>query len=158
MLYAFNRSNASLLAEISAYYIKFLVRHLPHLLHGSYARVCGHGYWECIKLAIDTLLLWAGQPMNGGGSSYNLRSRVWGYQNDKKSHNFIAIVTADRSQRFTVCRYYNRRYYFWAENFDIRRICTLHNLPAICDRACENRACGLKYTVSFDGTYLNAEM
>ena len=28
----------------------------------------------------------------------------------------------------------------------------------ICDRACENRACGLKYTMSFDETYLNTEM
>jgi len=27
-----------------------------------------------------------------------------------------------------------------------------------CDRACENRACGLKYTMSFDETYLNTEM
>ena len=27
-----------------------------------------------------------------------------------------------------------------------------------CDRACENRACGLKYTMSFDKTYLNAQM
>jgi len=32
------------------------------------------------------------------------------------------------------------------------------DLHAICDRACENRACGLKYTMSFDETYLNAEM
>ena len=31
-------------------------------------------------------------------------------------------------------------------------------LQHICDRACENRACGLKYTVSFDETYLNTEM
>ena len=27
-----------------------------------------------------------------------------------------------------------------------------------CDRAWENRACGLKYTMSFDETYLNIEM
>ena len=27
-----------------------------------------------------------------------------------------------------------------------------------CDRACENRACGLKYTMSFDEIYLNIEM
>ena len=27
-----------------------------------------------------------------------------------------------------------------------------------CDRACENRACGLKYTMSFDETFLNVEM
>ena len=27
-----------------------------------------------------------------------------------------------------------------------------------CDRACKNRACGLKYTMSFDETYLNIEM
>ena len=27
-----------------------------------------------------------------------------------------------------------------------------------CDRACENRACGIKYTMSFDETYLNTEM
>jgi len=27
-----------------------------------------------------------------------------------------------------------------------------------CDRACENRACGLKYTISIDETYLNTEM
>jgi len=27
-----------------------------------------------------------------------------------------------------------------------------------CDRACKNRACGLKYTMSFDDTYLNAEI
>ena len=30
-VYASNRSNASLLAEVSAHYTKFLVRHLPHL-------------------------------------------------------------------------------------------------------------------------------
>ena len=29
---------------------------------------------------------------------------------------------------------------------------------SICDWACENRACGLKYTMSFDETYLNTEM
>ena len=28
----------------------------------------------------------------------------------------------------------------------------------ICDRACENRACGLKYTMSFDEKYLYTEM
>ena len=28
----------------------------------------------------------------------------------------------------------------------------------ICDWACKNRACGLKYTMSFDETYLNTEM
>jgi len=28
----------------------------------------------------------------------------------------------------------------------------------ICDWACENRASGLKYTMSFVGTYLNTEM
>jgi len=27
-----------------------------------------------------------------------------------------------------------------------------------CDRACENRACGLKYAMLFDSTYLNTEM
>ena len=27
-----------------------------------------------------------------------------------------------------------------------------------CDWACENRACGLKYTISFDKTYLNTEI
>jgi len=27
-----------------------------------------------------------------------------------------------------------------------------------CDRACENRACGLKYALLFDSTYLNTEM
>ena len=27
-----------------------------------------------------------------------------------------------------------------------------------CDWACENRACGLKYTMLFDETYLNTEM
>ena len=32
------------------------------------------------------------------------------------------------------------------------------NISLICDRACENRACGLKYTMSFDETYLNTEM
>ena len=31
-------------------------------------------------------------------------------------------------------------------------------LATICDRACENRACGLKYTMSFDETYLNIEI
>ena len=31
VLYASNRSNASLLAEASAHYTKFLVRYLPHL-------------------------------------------------------------------------------------------------------------------------------
>jgi len=31
MLYASNRSNASLLAEVSAHCAKFLERHLPHL-------------------------------------------------------------------------------------------------------------------------------
>ena len=36
-------------------------------------------------------------------------------------------------------------------------ICTLA-IEIICDRACENRACGLKYTMSFNETYLNAEM
>ena len=28
----------------------------------------------------------------------------------------------------------------------------------ICDRACENRACGLKYTMSFDERYLITEI
>jgi len=28
----------------------------------------------------------------------------------------------------------------------------------VCDRACENRAYGLKYTMSFDETHLNTEM
>ena len=28
----------------------------------------------------------------------------------------------------------------------------------ICDQACENRACGLKYTMSFNETYLNTEI
>ena len=32
------------------------------------------------------------------------------------------------------------------------------NKACKCDRACENRACGLKYTMSFDETYLNTEM
>ena len=32
------------------------------------------------------------------------------------------------------------------------------HVVAICDRACENRACGLKYTMSFDETYLNAKI
>jgi len=27
-----------------------------------------------------------------------------------------------------------------------------------CDRACKNRACGLKYNILFDETYLNTEM
>ena len=31
-------------------------------------------------------------------------------------------------------------------------------MDAICDRACEIRACGLKYTMSFDETNLNTEM
>ena len=31
------------------------------------------------------------------------------------------------------------------------------NKYCICDRACENRACGLKYTMSFDEKYLNTE-
>ena len=28
----------------------------------------------------------------------------------------------------------------------------------MCDQACENRACGLNYTMSFDETYPNTEM
>ena len=31
-------------------------------------------------------------------------------------------------------------------------------LYTICDWACENRACGLKHTMSFDETHLNAEI
>ena len=33
-----------------------------------------------------------------------------------------------------------------------------HLLFLKCDWACENRACGLKYTTSFDEAYLNTEM
>jgi len=34
----------------------------------------------------------------------------------------------------------------------------IKGITTICDRACENRACGLKYTMSFHETYLNTEM
>ena len=34
-------------------------------------------------------------------------------------------------------------------------VCSIVN---ICDQTCENRAFGLKYTMSFDETYLNTEI
>ena len=38
--------------------------------------------------------------------------------------------------------------------YDVRKVSPVY----ICDRACENRECGLKYTIPFDETYLNTEM
>jgi len=51
---------------------------------------------------------------------------------------------------------------------DLLLLCILHACTvgvfshtkdvSICDRACENRACGLKYTMLFDETYLYTEV
>ena len=68
-----------------------------------------------------------------------------GLDDDPCFLTFITMITID-------CKITNVTE-FWKINHFIG-----HKAIRICDRACENRACGLKYTMSFDETYLNIEM